>query len=485
MEIHNFLTDIKYFYWFHKLLFDIFCYMLYLKTTGNSSQLLLKCINTDIKNNGFVIIKLVQWLLCRYSNLLKCSNKDSSIYNFLNNFRDVYEKCNIHSFKYTEKVFLEDFCKNMVDIINIDNEYLIPSASIAQVYKGTLKSTGEEIAIKIRHPDLEYQIIYPYLYYSIYCYVTQNIKYFNKYTIPFDLTSFFYNFTQQIDMTHEAKNLEYFYEEYRDNPLVCIPKPIFWSKNILVMEYIDGEDFDKIDTSKYEQYKFVLLLNLFVRNNLINLDKIHGDLHSNNWKVIRDKKQLKIVIYDFGFCIDIPKKSRNIIQDINKAIETNNHLLFANSIYKYLKRPCTREKFIEHTNLFMELNKDNMNIQNYIEFCIKNNYVFKSHILDLILSSLLVNNYFQYYISTKNIEEDFQKQELNSIKKLEATNDHLITLSTICDSNGCYKDLNLFLKDFIDENIENIIQIKQKNITNNTCNSNSPCKKIKKEFIDI
>ena len=84
------------------------------------------------------------------------------------------------------------------------------------------------------------------------------------------------------------------------------------------------------------------------------MDRIHGDLHSNNWKVIRDKKQLKIVIYDFGFCIDIPKKSRNIIQDINKAIETNNHLLFANSIYKYLKRPCTREKFIEHTDL--ELN---------------------------------------------------------------------------------------------------------------------------------
>ena len=38
------------------------------------------------------------------------------------------------------------------------------------------------------------------------------------------------------------------------------------------MEYIDGEDFDKIDITKYEQYKFVLLLNLFVRNNLINLD---------------------------------------------------------------------------------------------------------------------------------------------------------------------------------------------------------------------
>ena len=40
-----------------------------------------------------------------------------------------------------------------------------------------------------------------------------------------------------------------------------------------------------------------------------------------------------------------------------------------------------------------------------------------------------------------------------------------MTLSTICDVNNCYNDLNIFLKDFIDENRKNIIKIKQKQKT--------------------
>lgn len=478
MNICYYLTNIKYLYYFHKLLFDTILYITYRKVTGGNSIYLINCINNDIKNNGFVIIKLVQWLLCRYSNLMKTTKKYSNVYNFLLNFKDVYENCNVHSFKYTEKIFLQDFSSDIREIIDIDTSFNIPSASIAQVYKGVLKSSGEKVAIKIRHPDLENQIIYPYLYYCLYIYLTKTIKYFSKYSLPFDLSKFFKNFTKQIDMRHEANNLDYFYREYRENSLVYIPRPIFWSKNILVMEYIEGENFEKTDISKYEKYKFVLLVNLFVRNNLINLDKIHADLHSSNWKVITNEDKHKIVIYDFGFCIEIPKQSRNIIQNINKAVETNDHILFANSIYNYLKNKCSKDKFLEDAQSFMKSNKESINIPNYIEFCINKNYIFNSDILDLTLSSFLVNSYFKAYVSDKNIEEDFEKEDLDSIKKLETTNNHLMSLSTICDINNCYEDLNKFLKDFIDENRKNIISLKQKNIISKI-NTND------NEFIDL
>ena len=480
MNICYFFTNIKYLYFFHKLLFDIILYITYRKVTGANSTFLINTINSDIKNNGFIIIKLVQWLLCRYSNLMKTTNKYSNLYNFLENFKDVYENCNLHNFKYTKNIFLKDFSENITDIIDIDEDYIVPSASIAQVYKGILKSTREKIAIKVIHPELQNQITYPFLYYTLYCYITKNFKPFNKYTLPFDLSSFFDNFIKQIDMINEAKNLEYFYNEYSDNPLVLIPKPLFWSKNILVMEYIEGDNFEKIDISKYQQYKFVLYVNLFVRNNLINLDKIHADLHSSNWKIITSNKIPKIVIYDFGFCIDIPKKSRNHLHNINKAIETNNHMLFADSIFNYLKTYCSKDIFIKDAEQFMNSNKDNINIRNYIEFCINKNYIFNSDILDITLSSLLVNNYFYTYISNQNIETDFEHNELDNIKKLENTNNHLMTLSSICDINNCYNKLNNFLKIFINENRENIIKIRQKNIINNLIN-----KKCNEEFIDL
>lgn len=480
MNICYFLTNIKYFYFFHKLLFDIILHNTFRRLTGINSTYLIDIINSDIKNNGFVIIKLVQWLLCRYTNLMKTTNKHSNMYKFLENFKDVYENCNLHDFEYTKNTFLKDFSKNINDIIDIDKNYKLPSASIAQVYKGTLKSSGEEIAVKVTHPELENQMIYPLLYYNLYCYITKKFKFLNKYTIPFDLTSFFKNFIKQIDMNNEAKNLEYFYNEYKENPLVLIPKPLFCSKNILVMQYIHGDNFEKKDISKYQQYKYVLYVNLFVRNNLINLDKIHADLHSSNWKIVTTNKIPKIVVYDFGFCIEIPKKSRTHIHNINKAIETNNHMLFAKSIYNYLKTNCSKDIFLKDAEHFMNSNKNSINITNYIEFCINKNYIFTSDILDLTLSSLLVNNYFHAYISNKNIELDFEQEELDSIKKLENTNNHLMTLSSICDINNCYDELNIFLKKFVDENRVNIIEIRQKNIVNNLNRNKS-----NEDFIDL
>ena len=388
----------------------------------------------------------------------------------MKNFKDVYENCNLHRFKYTEKVFLKDLTKNITDIIEIDNNYIIPSASIAQVYKGTLLSSRQEVAIKVTHPELENQIVFPFLYYYIYSYITTNFKFFYKYKIPFDLSAFFNNLIKQIDMSYEANNLTYFYNQYANNPLVCIPKPIISSKNILIMEYIEGKDFENNNLSNYEKYKYILLLNLFLRNNLITLDKSHGDLHTGNWKIIKTGNLEKIVIYDFGFCINISNDYKLIIHNLDKSIETNNQILFANSVYNYLERSCSKDLFLKDFDLFIKSNNKNINIANYIEFCINKNYVFKSELLDLVLSSSLVNNYFQTYTTDENIENNIVFDDNEIIRKLQITSNHLMTLSAICDINNCYHDLNKYLKDFINENTKDIIKIKQKSITNNKIN---------------
>ena len=180
----------------------------------------------------------------------------------------------------------------------------------------------------------------------------------------------------------------------------------------------------------------MLLLNLFTRNNFINLYKIHADLHSYNWKIVQNSnQQYKLVIYDFGFCIDTSYYSRNILYDFNKAIETNNYKLLISSIYQFLQYPYQQDKFLRDSNMFIESNNNNINITNYIEFCISKNYIFTSDILELLLSYFLVNNYFQTYITNQNIENDFKKDiqlcHFDYIKKLESTNNHITSLSAI------------------------------------------------------
>lgn len=462
--INRFFKNIKYFYFFHRLLCNLFFFIVYKNLTLNSNKYLIQCINSDIKNNGFVTIKLIQWLLCRYRNLMIKTNRDNYIYNLLENFSNVYEDCNIHDFNYTEKIYNQDFSENLLEIIEIDNNYKINSASIAQVYKGIIKETGEVVAIKVCHPDLDYQFIYPYFYYRIYLYLSSNLKCFNKYVLPFDMSGFFNNFFKQIDMNNEYINLEYFYNEYINNPLVLIPKPIKSSKNILIMKYIEGENFESFKDSQYMQNKFILLVNLFVRNNIINLEKVHGDLHSNNWKIVIEDNKEKIVIYDFGFCVDVPKNSKHIINDLSIAMECNEHKLFANCIYNYLKTPCRRSIFLKDSQTFIDLNSNNISINSYIDFCINKGYRFNSDILDLILSSLLVNNYFSKYIANRNMLEDLKNVSNDKIYILEDTNKHILGLLTLCEINNCYDNLKDYLKKFMDRNIEKIREIKHNNI---------------------
>ena len=56
-----------------------------------------------------------------------------------------------------------------------------------------------------------------------------------RYYIPIDIKTFIKDFELQTDLTNEANNCMRFYEIYKDNPLVVIPKIHKISKNILVM----------------------------------------------------------------------------------------------------------------------------------------------------------------------------------------------------------------------------------------------------------
>jgi predicted unusual protein kinase regulating ubiquinone biosynthesis (AarF/ABC1/UbiB family) len=492
-RIDNFLIGIKYCYYFHKLLFDIILYLTYQQLfKTSSSKLLINIINRDIKNSGFAVIKLIQWILCKYKSLTTNSRETSQVYRFLINFNDVYENCNIHSYNYTRKVFSQDFGQSIEEIITLDPEYKIHSASIAQVYRGIFNSDGKTVAIKVTHPNLEEQLLCINFYYKIYTCLVYCSKYLrDNYTIPFDLTNFFDNFICQTDMWNEAKNLEYFYYHYQDNPLIVIPKPILSSKNILIMEYIDGENIDNLinngdtNNTEYTLFRAISILNLFVRNNMINLSKIHADLHSSNWKIIKDNTDniLKIVIYDFGFCIDLKQQDRETIKNLNIALEINDHWLFINSIYINLYSQSNRDKFLREAQIFFNNDNHPINGTSFIEFCIEKNYILNSNVLDMMLSILLVNNYFILCNKRSNIEENFQLDNepyIKKIDKLEVTNKQLINLSSICESHNCFPELQEYFKKYVTHNRTTIIKMKQsrdKSITDKPLNS--------LKFIDI
>ena len=57
-------------------------------------------------------------------------------------------------FKYVRKVIEEDFGVPLEELFEKFNPKPLSSASIAQVHRAVLKETGEEVAVKIMHPDI-------------------------------------------------------------------------------------------------------------------------------------------------------------------------------------------------------------------------------------------------------------------------------------------------------------------------------------------
>lgn len=464
--ILSIIAIIKYWFYFHRLLFYLSIALLYSRYNNhNVPEKILLLINRDIKQSGFVAIKFIQWTLSRYKNFKSATYKANPVYRFINNFGDVYENCNIHSIQHTNKLFRQDFNAVFSDEITLDQSYNIRSGSIAQVYKGTLLATGETVAVKVIHPELQEQSICPYLYYRLYRYLTERqqlITWLHRFRFPFDMSSFFDNFSRQTDMIHEAKNLEFFYNYYRENPLIVIPKPIHSSRNILIMEYIDGEQFESVSQScnQYIQYKIISILNLFVRNNLIILSKNHADLHSSNWKVIQNtdanaETKLQIVVYDFGFCLDIEPEYREIVKRLSESIETINHEQVVELLFHYItswgSKIPDKTRYLQDCRDTMLDGESRVTLFTFIEFCTNKGYMFRSDILDLLLSQFLTNNYFKNFTNS-NVEEDFERYDKNHddrLYKLLQTSNQLINLSSICKLNNTFHELNKYFLEFI------------------------------------
>ena len=119
----------------------------------------------------------------------------------------------------------------------------------------------------------------------------------------------------------------YFYNNYKDNKYIIIPKLIKTSRDIIIMEHIEGKCIDKLEMSEYRKSKIIFLLYLFIRNNMLIINNNHGDLHKFNWKVSDEvyNNLNKIIIYDFGYCFihdsyEFPyvRKICNIVQSYDK-----------------------------------------------------------------------------------------------------------------------------------------------------------------------
>ena len=274
------------------------------------SKITFNIIINNIKRCGPITIKLVQWALPKIEAIYEIDkqNKDNEWFTKL---EEMYEDCDFHPLNYTKSKYQSTFHSEF------DKDYQkieeIASGSIGQVYKITDKK-GDVFAMKILHPRVNYQIhFFRFLFLIIK--LLPPLHNILNYYFPFDLYSFIKDFKMQTNFINEVNHNLHFTNVYCNNPYIIIPQIYKFSNEIIIMSYEEGERFDKMDLSDYMTYKSIVLLKLFNKNNESIYNFMHGDLHKGNWKIRKENSDVKLIIYDFGFCWTIPELiSKNLLK---------------------------------------------------------------------------------------------------------------------------------------------------------------------------
>jgi len=174
----------------------------------------------------------------------------------------------------------------------------VAAASLGQVYKATLRSNGEEVAVKVQRPYvLETVSLDLYLVRRLGMFARNFPSISNRLDIVSLLDEFAGNFYQELDYNLECANGCKIAEDMKKLPMVVIPRnyPDFTARRVHVAQWVTGE---KLSQSKADDVGALVNLGVITYlTQLLDTGFFHADPHPGNMLRTPDGK---LVILDFG-----------------------------------------------------------------------------------------------------------------------------------------------------------------------------------------
>lgn len=194
----------------------------------------------------------------------------------------------------------------------------IAAASLGQVYRATLRETGEDVAIKVQRPEIE-----PIIYRDLFLFRTL-ASFLNGISLQklgcnaeLIVDEFGEKLLEELDYTLEARNIEDFLENFKDDPTVKIPRVYkqLSGSRVLVMEWIDGircTDPQAIKRAGIDADGFLTVGVSAALRQLLEFGLFHGDPHPGNIFAMRDGR---IAYVDFGNVAELSQQNKQILID--------------------------------------------------------------------------------------------------------------------------------------------------------------------------
>jgi ubiquinone biosynthesis protein len=209
----------------------------------------------------------------------------------------------VPSFGFLEvkKIVEEELEAPLEDLFSEFQESPIASASIAQVHSAMLKD-GTKVAVKVQRPDLEEKVGKDV---AIMHYIAKNadkrvksLKYFNLKGI---VDEFERAVKKEMDFVLEARNIERFRSDFKDDTTVYAPK-VYWEYStvrVLTMEFIEGIKINEILKSD-NLARGRLIADIGTKcyfKQIFENGFFHADPHSGNLIILENNR---LCFIDFG-----------------------------------------------------------------------------------------------------------------------------------------------------------------------------------------
>ncbi len=233
--------------------------------------------------------------------------------------RKLQDNVNPLPFAEMRPVLVEELGEDLDAVFAEFDETPIASASLAQVYRARLRSTGRLVAVKLQRPNLRKLVDSDLDLISFF--VTQlhhRVAAFSPYNLPAVVAEMRVAFGRELDFRHESKNLRYFNATNPFTQTVFAPAAHeeFTRERVLVMDFIDGVRLEKAALPPEQARRLALEGARSLFHQILVSGFFHADPHSGNLLVTPDGR---LCALDWGQVGQLTRRMRHFLAELFEA----------------------------------------------------------------------------------------------------------------------------------------------------------------------
>ncbi|KAH9577982.1 UbiB domain [Trypanosoma melophagium] len=359
----------------------------------------LELLLLAVQRAGPAFVKAGQW---------SCTRHDIFSPEFRSVFKRLYNEVVIHPYNVSLQVLQEELQQDPAELFSHVEQIPVGSGSIGQVHLATMRHTGETVVVKVMHPNIVETIVKDFTIVLTAARLADAwFPSLEMYELPTLAHAWVRHLAAQLDFRLEAKHLTIFRENFKHEPFVDFPRPLFSTQQVLVETFCKGEPACPEFLSAQEEHVRDILahkgLNTWCKM-LLHDHFVHGDMHPGNILIdVSDPHDPRVSLIDVGLCQHISPEEAVITHDLMesfvrwKADLCTQSLLRMGNKQKYVdKEKFTKEVewLFEHWRPKKSSDFAVTNILQSLFECIRENYVqMEPPYVSLLFSVLVLESF--------------------------------------------------------------------------------------------